>query len=195
MSHPILYGEKDLALTSPTINVTTETTAGLNITGNITTPGVYGKTVASPQFVTISPTGIVGSEAIPPSGVLTLGAVDTHPNANAAIITGTQLQLEPANSSFPGVLSTTNQSIAGPKTFVNDLSTTGNFSAGTALANPTIQLGSPTGGTGNVNIVGGNSGATNLSFQTPKIVLSSNGGSFQVGPSNGSYQDSQGNNL
>lgn len=133
MAHPIVYGEKDLTLTSPTIQVNVETSAGFTVNGNMTTPTVYGKVVASPQFVTISPAGIMGSEAIPPSGVLTVGAVDTNPNANAAKITGTQLQLEPANISFPGVVTTGNQSFAGTKVFTGPISSTSSIGVGTTL--------------------------------------------------------------
>jgi hypothetical protein len=83
----------------------------------ILSTGVYGVTPASSQMMTINASGTLGSQAIPPSGVLTMGVVDTNPNANAALITGTQMQLEPADVNHPGVLNAVAQTIGGPKTF------------------------------------------------------------------------------
>lgn len=86
--------------------------------GNLFAPQVPGVSPASPQMVTIgNADGKLGSQAIPSGGVLSLGPVDTNPNANAGIITGTQLQLEPADATHPGVITSTAQTLGGPKTF------------------------------------------------------------------------------
>jgi hypothetical protein len=50
-------------------------------------------------------------------GVLSLSAIGSTPNANAATITGTVLNLQPADASFGGVITTGTQTIAGLKTF------------------------------------------------------------------------------
>lgn len=62
------------------------------------------------------------------AGVNALGPVGAAPNANAAVISGTTLSLEPASASFPGVVTTGTQTLAGNKT----LSGTTNLSALTA---------------------------------------------------------------
>lgn len=85
--------------------------------GFIFAPQVLGNATPSPQMMTIGTGGELGSQSIPSSGVLTLGTVDTNPNVNAAIISGTQLRLEPADATHPGVLSAIAQTIPGPKTF------------------------------------------------------------------------------
>jgi hypothetical protein len=50
-------------------------------------------------------------------GVLSLSAIGAVPNANAATISGTVLNLQPANASFGGVVTTGPQTFAGEKTF------------------------------------------------------------------------------
>ena len=54
-------------------------------------------------------------------GVLSLSAIGASPNANAATITGTVLNLQPADASFGGVVTTGTQTFAGAKTFSSDL--------------------------------------------------------------------------
>lgn len=61
------------------------------------------------------------------SGVSSLAAVDSSPNANGATIVGTTLNLEPASASFPGVVTTGVQSFAGAKTFTGAI-TASNYS-------------------------------------------------------------------
>jgi hypothetical protein len=48
---------------------------------------------------------------------LTLAAVGSSPNANAATYSGGTLNLQPASGSFPGVVTTGSQTLAGVKTF------------------------------------------------------------------------------
>lgn len=51
------------------------------------------------------------------TGDVTLAAVGSSPNANAASLSGQVLNLQPADASFPGVVTTGTQTIAGNKTF------------------------------------------------------------------------------
>ena len=53
-------------------------------------------------------------------GVLSLSAIGGTPNANAATITGTVLNLQPANASFGGVVTTGTQTFAGDKTLTGN---------------------------------------------------------------------------
>jgi len=54
-------------------------------------------------------------------GTITLSPIGSSPNANAATITGTVLNLEPASASFGGVVTTGTQTFAGAKTFQDQL--------------------------------------------------------------------------
>jgi len=54
-------------------------------------------------------------------GVLSLSAIGAVPNANAATITGTVLNLQPASASFGGVVTTGTQTFAGDKTLTGTL--------------------------------------------------------------------------
>lgn len=76
--------------------------------------GIYGVSPASPQEVIIDSNGQLGSKAS-----LSLGAVASSPNANGATLTGSVLNLQVADGSFPGVVSTSAQTFAGLKTFTN----------------------------------------------------------------------------
>ena len=63
---------------------------------------------------------VVANATIPTSGTntgdVTLTAVGAVPNANAASLAGQVLNLQPADGSFPGVITTGAQTIAGAKT-------------------------------------------------------------------------------
>ena len=51
------------------------------------------------------------------TGDVTLAAIGSSPNANGASLSGQQLQLQPANASFGGVVTTSAQTFVGDKTF------------------------------------------------------------------------------
>ena len=51
------------------------------------------------------------------TGDVSLAAVGAAPNANGASLVGQVIALQPANASFPGVVTTVAQTFAGPKTF------------------------------------------------------------------------------
>lgn len=50
-------------------------------------------------------------------GVSSLAAVGTTPNVNAATLTASTLQLQPASSTLPGVVTELTQTLGGAKTF------------------------------------------------------------------------------
>lgn len=67
--------------------------------------------------------GALDTLAASTHAALTLAAVGSSPNANAATIAAGQiLNLEPASASFPGVVTTGTQSFAGAKTFTGAIS-------------------------------------------------------------------------
>lgn len=55
------------------------------------------------------------------TGDVSLGAVGSSPNANGASLSGQVLMLQPADGTNPGLLSILAQSIAGIKTFINNM--------------------------------------------------------------------------
>ena len=59
---------------------------------------------------------------VAPTGVTTMAAIGSTPNANGATISGVNLNLQPANASFGGVVTTGVQTFAGAKTFSSDIS-------------------------------------------------------------------------
>lgn len=72
------------------------------------------------------------------SGVTTMAAIGATPNANGATISGSTLNLQPASTSFGGVVTTGTQSFAGAKTFVTatdflTVNTTSNSADGVGL--------------------------------------------------------------
>lgn len=69
------------------------------------------------------------------TGDVTLAAVGAVPNANAASLSGQVLNLQPASTSFPGVVTTGAQTIAGDKT----------LSGVTTVSNATVATSATTG--------------------------------------------------
>ena len=61
------------------------------------------------------------------TGDITLANVGSSPNAQGASLSGQQLTLQPASASFPGVITTGTQTIAGAKTFSGDITTSNLF--------------------------------------------------------------------
>lgn len=113
---------------------TTAKIQGTTISGTTGTTNVVFS--ASPTLTgTLSAATISASGAVTGSnlsgtntGDVTLTAVGATPNANAASLSGQALNLQPANGSFPGVVTTGTQTFAGAKTFTSDITST-NFRA------------------------------------------------------------------
>jgi fibronectin-binding autotransporter adhesin len=80
------------------------------------------------------------------SGVTTMAAIGSSPNANGATISGTTLTLQPADGSFGGVVTTSAQTFAGIKTFNNGIVLAANQSLTVTGGNTASRPGSPTEG-------------------------------------------------
>jgi hypothetical protein len=65
------------------------------------------------------------------SGVTTMAAIGSSPNANGASISGSTLTLQPANGSFGGVVTTGTQTFGGAKTFNGNVTMGGDLTVDT----------------------------------------------------------------
>ncbi len=107
----------------------------------------------------ISASNFSGTSSGTNTGDVTLDAVGAVPNANAASLSGQILTLQPASVSFPGVVTTGTQSLAGVKTFATGISAPGAganseaFGASTvASATGTLAVGSGASAAGSSSI-------------------------------------------
>lgn len=94
----------------------------------------------------ISASNFSGSSSGTNTGDVTLTAVGAVPNANAASLSGQVLNLQPANASFPGVVTTLTQTFAGDKTFTGSTISKSlqiNGTAGTGFINYVAQSSNP----------------------------------------------------
>lgn len=93
---------------------------------------------------------------------VSLAAVGSSPNANAATLTGQVLNLQPADGSNPGVVTTAAQTFAGAKTFSNTIvgSISGNAATVTTNANLTGDVTSTGNATSYNNTVPATKGGT-----------------------------------
>jgi hypothetical protein len=89
----------------------------------------YSSTGAARMLIVDTVTNKIFHQAIPSggSGISALGAIGSSPNANGATISGSTLNLEPANAANGGVVTTTTQTFAGQKAFNHEA----RFKAGT----------------------------------------------------------------
>jgi hypothetical protein len=116
------------------------------------------------------------------TGVDTLAAIGSSPNANGATISGTTLNLQPASASFGGVVTTTTQTFAGDKTFSGTLAVTGATTLSdnlTLTANGSIRITAGTDfstvGTSN-NVALGNAGLYRLTGASTQTINGITGG-------------------
>lgn len=80
------------------------------------------------KFLSVNTTGdVVLTDG---AGLLTVGTPNTTSTANAATITGTVLQLSPADATNPGIVTTGAQTIAGAKTFTGSTAITNTYKLG-----------------------------------------------------------------
>jgi hypothetical protein len=114
------------------------------------------------------------------TGDVTLTTIGATPNANGATLTGQVLNLQPANASFGGVVTTTTQTFAGDKTFTGSIST----NTTTTNANFTVAGNTPdyfTVNTSELQLVG----STNVG--TRAFMRGSSGGGVTANTSQASF--------
>jgi hypothetical protein len=90
------------------------------------TAGSYGSSTAIPTFTVDSKGRLTAASTVGiTAGVNSLNYTNTTTYAAGGIISGTSLTLSPADGTNPGLISTGAQTIAGVKTFSNDLAANG----------------------------------------------------------------------
>jgi hypothetical protein len=82
---------------------------------------------------------------------VTLAPVGNTPNANAASLSGQQLTLQPADASFPGIVTAGTQTLAGAKTFNDPIFLNAASGVGTSYSNPAFRI--PLAGTNQLNLL------------------------------------------
>ena len=109
------------------------------------------------------------------TGVTTMAAIGSSPNANGATISGSTFTLQPANASFGGAVTTTTQTFAGPKTLADNATFNGTGTAITATAGAigAILIGSSVGAV----LTGGSFGLETKSATSPLLVTNTATGS------------------
>lgn len=102
-------------------------TSGTIRSGTITYPNTSG---TNGQFLTTNGSGIASWATIPSSGISSVGTIAGSSTANGASITSGVLNLAPADGSNAGVVTTGSQTLAGNKTFSNNVVVSGNLTTG-----------------------------------------------------------------
>jgi hypothetical protein len=121
-----IYGALNLPNTTSSTTATTGalTVAGgagiaenLNVGGNAKITGTLTVTngAGAGKVLTSDANGL--GTWTTPTGVTTMAAIGSTPNANGATILGVNLNLEPASASYGGIVTTGAQTFAGAKTF------------------------------------------------------------------------------
>ena len=160
-------------------NATANTIASFNATNtlvSLTSANGYPTLTELKSLVGVSTTAIQ-TQLNGKQGTLTLSAIGSTPNANAATLTGSVLNLQPASASFGGIVTTGDQTFAGTKTFSTikfgasslffEYIGTPFFTSGTGA---TLNIG---GGPGNVqNNLAVPNGTFNIGLQTASTIAS-----------------------
>jgi hypothetical protein len=139
--------------TTPTTALTIASTGAATFNSSVTassfvkSSGTSAQILAGDGSVITAGTNITisgGTISSSGGGSITLSAIGSSPNANAATLTGSALNLEPASASFGGVVTTGTQSFAGAKTFGENvnISKNGNFITSLTISNSTSGTGS-----------------------------------------------------
>lgn len=95
------FGRKSLTLESEQVNVIVQDTTKFNLNG---------LRILTTNDTSTGPQG-------PPGIPTTLGIIGSTPNSSGASLVGSALTLQPASSTFGGLISTSNQTFGGQKTF------------------------------------------------------------------------------
>jgi len=167
--------------------------------GSVGATGATGPTGATGTTGSIGPTGPTGATGATGS-ISALAPVGNAPNANAATLAGSTLNLQPADATNPGVVNTAVQAFGGNKTFDNALSLGFFRVVATVSTNVgTFQIGTvpvlhAEGGTSNI-FLGQNAGNFTLTGQNNSVGGSFAGAGLTTGGNNCLWGRQAGNGL
>ena len=173
------------------MNIDGGSTGTLNLNGTSTGDILIGGGSASTGCTIVNSTGALsctggltgsnftGSSSGTNTGDVTLSAIGATPNANGATLTGQVLNLQPADGSFGGVVTTGTQTLAGAKTFSSTLTASSGLTLTTGALNLTATSGALTlsgmsasslsFGANNVTFTSGNFNTTATGINTTNI--------------------------
>jgi hypothetical protein len=147
----------DVTFTSGAFDGTSNVTGSATLTNTTVTAGTYGSSTAIPTFTVDSKGRLTAASTVGiTAGVSTL-AYSTSSAANGGTISGTTLTLTASDASNPGLVSTGAQTIAGAKTFNNDVTAPnflGNATTATTAGNITATTNTTLTSLTNLNTVG-----------------------------------------
>lgn len=130
---------KGLGATSGTYAAKFQNSSGTDLFGvrNDGAIAIAGSVGSSGQVLTSNGSAAASWTTISGSGVTTMAAIGSSPNANGASISGSTLTLQPADGSFGGVVTTGTQTFAGGKSFTGAV-TVGSLASGAIASTSTI---------------------------------------------------------